>query len=207
MMDPKVRSVMDEYQQRLDTENLETSKFDSDMYLRRRDAFLLGIGPETGTFLNILIKLGRPKVIVEVGTSYGYSTLWLAEAAACVGAKLITTDIDAEKSSYAAAMLCKAGLESCVEFITGDALTVLSDLDGQIDFALIDLWKELYVPSFERIFPKLSHGGVVFADNMTSPAYQRESAANYIAHVRNTPGIESVTIPIGSGIEMSIFQR
>lgn len=206
-MDEIVLTVLEEYQSRLDREAPIVQSFDMAGYLQERDAFLLGVGAETGKFLNILIKAKRPKTILEVGTSYGYSTLWLAEAARTVGAKVITLELSADKSAHAKEMITKAGLQSSVEFIVGDALEKIPTVTGMIDFALIDLWKELYISSFDRIRPKLSDGALVATDNVIFPAFYAESAAEYIAHVRSQPGIESVTVPIGSGIELSYYSN
>ena len=205
MMNETVRIVLEEYQSRLDEELKITSKFDLREYLQSRDGYLLGVGAETGKFLNILIKSHRPKMIVEVGTSYGYSTLWLAEAAQAVRGKLVTLELSPDKATVARQVIAKAGLESSVEFVVGDALQNIQAIPGQIDFALIDLWKELYIPAFDRLHPKLRVGALVAADNMLSPSYTAEDAASYRAHVRSTAGIESVTVPIGSGVEVSYF--
>jgi len=204
-MDSTVRTVLEDYQSRLDEELKITSKFDLNEYLRSRDGYLLGIGGDTGKFLNILIKSHRPKTTVEVGTSYGYSTLWLAEAARAVRGKLITLELSPDKSAVAQKVIAKAGLESSVEFVVGDAIQNIQAIAGQIDFALIDLWKELYIPAFDRLYPKLSAGAIVAADNMLSPSYTTEDAARYRAHVRSAAGIETVTVPIGSGVELSYY--
>ncbi|HVB33458.1 MAG TPA: class I SAM-dependent methyltransferase [Patescibacteria group bacterium] len=206
-MDAIVLTVIEEYQSRLDQEAPIVRNFDMGEYIRRRDAFLLGVGAETGTFLNILIKAKRPRTILEVGTSYGYSTLWLAEAARAVGARVISLEVSEDKTVLAKQMIARAGLQSSVEFVVGDALEKIPTVTGTIDFALIDLWKELYIPSFDRLYPKLSDGALVAADNVIFPVFYAESAAEYISHVRSQPGIESVTVPIGSGIELSYYSK
>ena len=206
-MNKMVRAVIDEYQSRLDLEKDVVMSFDRTAYLEQRDAFLLAVGPDTAQFLNILIKARRPEVILEVGTSYGYSTVWLAEAAQAVGGKVFTLELSAAKSAFAKGMAYKAGLADSVEFIIGDALVEITKLAHPIDFALIDLWKELYIPVFDRVYPKLSNRAVVAADNILLPAMHSEAASKYVAHVRSQTGIESVTVPIGSGIELSCFSE
>jgi len=104
-------------------------------------------------------------------------------------------------------MIRKAGLEDHVRFVTGDALSRLIEDNTQVDFVLIDLWKELYIPVLESLYPRLSPGAIVCADNMLFPAYQQEAAAAYVAYVRKLTGIESVTVPVGSGVEFSIFSN
>src|SRR5271165_1094785 len=123
---------------------------------------------------------------------FGYSTLWLAEAAASVGAMVTTYELAPEKHVYAADMIGKAGLGNCVRFVTGDALSSLSARDTPVDFALIDLWKDLYIPTLDLLYPRLSSGAIVCADNMLFPDYQRETAATYTAHVCKLSGAESL---------------
>jgi hypothetical protein len=96
MMDNTVRAVLEEYQSSLNEES-KVGKFDLKSYVESRDNYLPGIGAETGKFLNILIKCHRPQLIVEVGTSYGYSPLWLAEAAQAGRAKLVTLKLSLDK--------------------------------------------------------------------------------------------------------------
>ena len=204
-MNAKFQSVLAEYAAREEAEREAIHGFDNETYMQQRETMLLGIGPETGQFLNLLIKASRPKYIVEVGTAFGYSTLWLAEAAENVGAMVTTYEVATEKHVYAAEMIRKAGLEDHVRFVTGDALSLLSASDTRVDFALIDLWKDLYILTLDLLYPRLSPGAIVCADNMFFPEYQREAAATYTAYVRGLPGAESVTIPVDSGVEFTIF--
>ena len=206
-MNSRVAAVLQEYAEREAAERLALHSFDNATYLQQRENMLLGIGPETGQFLNLLIKAQRAKNIVEVGTSFGYSTLWLAEAAASTGAIVTSFDLSPEKQTYAAEMMRKAGLQDHVRFVSGDALTSLREYAGPIDFALIDLWKDMYIPAFDRIYPKLSQAAIVCADNMLFPDYQREAAKEYIAHVCAIKGAESVTLAVGSGVEFTMFTK
>ena len=160
-MNEKFKAVLAEYSAREKAERPVVSSWDNDTYLQQRETMLLGIGPVTGQFLNLLIKASRPGHIIEVGTSFGYSTLWLAEAAGSVGAMVTTYELAPEKHQYAAEMIRKAGLEDRVRFATGDALALLSASDTPVDFALIDLWKDLYVPVFDLLYPRLSPGATV----------------------------------------------
>jgi predicted O-methyltransferase YrrM len=204
-MNTKVKAVLAEYAAREEAERQAIRGFDNETYLLQRETMLLGIGPETGQFLNLLIKASLPKHIVEVGTAFGYSTFWLAEAAASVGAIVTTYELAPEKHAYASEMIHKAGLEDHVRFVTGDAISCLGEETAPVDFALIDLWKDLYIAALDLLYPRLSPGAIVCADNMLFPDYQREAAQAYIAHARDLPGIESVTLQVGSGVEFSIL--
>jgi predicted O-methyltransferase YrrM len=201
-MDAQVRQVLDEYERRAAEEGRLMQSLPEQEAMKRLDDFLLPVGPETGTVLNLLIKSDRPRVILEVGTSYGFSTLYLAEAARECGAKLVTLELSATKISYARDALTRAGLAQGVEFRQGNALDTLRALPGPFDFVLIDLWKDLYVPCLELIHPKLGEGAIIVADNMTYPESSRAEASAYRRRVREL-GLDSVLLPLGSGIEIS----
>ena len=171
----------------------------------RRDDFLIPVGRETGTVLNILIKAAQAKRILELGTSYGYSAVWLAEAARATGGKVVSLDVEPKKQRFAREMLAGVGLAEFVEFKAGDALKILPALSGPFDFVLVDLWKDLYMPCFDLFYPKLAKGAFIAADNMLMPEYARRDAEKYRKHVRAQPQIESILLPIGSGIELSRF--
>src|SRR5258707_15643856 len=112
---------------------------------RWRDGMLVPGGGEPATLMILLLKEGEARRILEVGSSYGYSTTWLAEAARAVGGRVVSLELHAAKTEYARAQLARAGLAPYVEFRVGDALASLHQLAGPFDFVLIDLWKNLYV--------------------------------------------------------------
>lgn len=168
------------------------------------DEFLLPIGPDTGRFLHSLILAKRPARILELGTSYGYSTLILADAARQAGSRLITMDLADYKQAHARAMIERAGLSSIVEFRLGDAVTMIGDDPGPFDLVLLDIWKDLYVPCLAAFLPKLSDEAIVVADNMVEPVTARAEVRKYRAAVRAVPELQSALLPIGSGIELSV---
>ena len=170
---------------------------------RTRDDFLLPIGPTAGALVNAIVREGGLKAVLEIGTSYGYSTVWLAEAARATGGKVITLDVAPQKQAYAKSMLEKAGLAAFVEFRTGDALALIPMLPDGLDFVLLDCWKDVYVPCLERFHPKLSHGAVVVADNMIRPAEAHDDAIAYRRAVRAKPDMTSILLSVGSGLEIS----
>jgi predicted O-methyltransferase YrrM len=81
----------------------------------------------------------------------------------------------------------------------------MAALTGPFDFVLVDLWKELYVKAFDLFYPKLSPGAIIAADNMILPENYREDALRYRKHIRSKPKIDSVLIPVGSGVELSRY--
>ncbi len=167
------------------------------------DRFMLPVGRDAGRLLNLLVKLGGCTRILEVGTSVGYSTLWLAEAAAATGGHVISTESLAAKHREARDNLAEAGLDARVEMHTGDALATIRRHAGPFDFALIDLWKNLYVPSLEAMAPKLAPGALIAADNMLVPASSRRSAGIYRRFVARQPELDTVLLPIANGIELT----
>lgn len=201
-MDPRFDSVAAEYEARAERESREMYTIPPDQVMARRDEMLLPVGRETATFLQLLIRGSEARIIVEIGTSYGYSTLYLAQAAGEVGGRVTTIELAAAKSQYAREALTRAGLAEHVDFRVGDALKVIGTLSAPIDFALIDLWKDLYVPCLELITPKLRSGAIVVGDNMLQPEMARPAAVAYQKRVRELE-FDSVLLNIGSGIEVS----
>jgi predicted O-methyltransferase YrrM len=204
-MDQAVAQVLAEYDARAERERGFFRGPPRDLELSR-DQLLLRVGPETGQLINILAREAEAKSILELGTSYGYSTVWLADAARQTGGRVTSLDLVADKQTYAKSMLQKCGLDGFVHFMAGDATKILSGLSGRFDFVLVDLWKELYVACFDLLYPaKLKDGALLVADNMLQPQSSRPDANAYRRRVRSAKGMESVLLAVGSGIEISRY--
>lgn len=203
-MDAKVLAVLDAYHERMREE---------DRMMREappgggsgdwRDKVLLSVGPETGQLINILARSLRAPNILELGTSYGYSGIWLAEAARATGGRVTTTELQDYKAAHARDMAEKAGLAGHIDFKVGDAVQLINALPFKLDFVLVDLWKDLYVPCLEAFYPKLNPGAIIVADNMLRPG--GEEVKRYGRAVRAKPGITSILVPVGSGLEISRY--
>ncbi len=204
-MDTDIEAVLAGYDQRAAKELALLQELTPDEMLRRVDEFLIPIGPDAGQLLNVIIKSSQARIILELGTAYGYSTIFLAEAARACQGKVISLDINADKQRYASEHLTAAGLGSFVEFVTGDARDVIASLAGPFDFVLIDLWKDLYIPCFDLVHPKLSEGAFVAADNILHPELFRPEMCAYRQHVRRHAGFGSILLPVGNGIELSRY--
>lgn len=204
-MDRAVETVIGQYEERERAENKLKREIDFDHDHSRRDEFLLSVGRTSAELISILAKALKPKTILEVGGSYGYSTLWLADAAQAVGGKLITLEIHPRKQQQSREAIARAGLSSAVDFRLGDARQLIAELPGPFDFVLLDLWKDLYIACFDLFYPKLSPGALVIADNMLYPEINRQEALQYRAHVRTKPHIDSVLLAVGGGLEVSRF--
>ena len=201
--DPAVAEVFAAYQRRDAEERARGATLGPGVFAHR-DEFLLPVGPEVGRFLHSLILARRPMRILELGTSYGYSTLFLADAASQIGATLITMDVADYKQAEARANIEQAGLAESVEFRLGDAVALIHADPGPFDLVLLDIWKDLYVPCLEAFYPKLSDEGIIAADNMIEPAAARGDVRKYRAAVRALPDMQTTLLPIGSGIELSV---
>jgi predicted O-methyltransferase YrrM len=206
-MDAAIETVLREYHQRSDAEMKRMRELPPAEALKNIDELLLAVGPATGNLMNILIKESKARTILEIGTSHGYSTVWLAEAARATGGKVITLDVHAGKQEYARKELSKASLVSFVEFKLGDARESIASLKDPIDFVLLDLWKDLYIPCFDLFYPKLNSGAMIVADNMIFPEFSRTEAEAYRKHVRAKPDLQSMLLAVGSGIEVSRCTR
>ena len=205
-IDAAVWAVLADYEARAEREEAIWDALGPEEAERRIDEMLLPVGAATGMLLNLLAKQACARSILEVGSSFGYSTVWLAEAARAVHGKVISLELRAAKTEYATTQLARAGLAEFVEFRVGDALASLAELPGPFDLVLIDLWKNLYVPVFELLHPKLAPGALVVADNMIEPASARPHAHAYRHVVHAARDMSSVLLPVGNGIEVSRYQ-
>jgi len=196
-MDDKVKSILALYHERIREEDRTRGSGGLDQRL-------LAVGPDTGQVINILARSLAAPTILEIGTSYGYSGIWLADAARASGGRVITMELQDYKSAYAREMATKAGLADHIDFRVGDAVRMIAELPGKVDFVLLDLWKDLYVPCLEAFYPKLNPGAIVVADNMIRPG--GEEVKRYGRAVRAQPGMTSVMLPVGTGIEVSRFE-
>jgi len=205
-MDAAVVKILRQFEQRAAKENERMDKMEPAEMQEHVDEFLLSVGPATGELINLLVKQAKAKTILEVGSSYGYSTVWLAEAARETGGKVISLEMHSEKQEHARASVREVGLESFVEFRLGDAVDSLAKLRESVDFVLLDLWKNLYIPCFDLFYPRLNAGALIVADNMTYPENSRRHAEKYRTHIRTKDHIDSVLLPVGSGLELSRFK-
>jgi predicted O-methyltransferase YrrM len=204
-MNSTIESILHEYEARAAAEEQVIAQLHDTPggMLQHRDEFLLSVGRSTAQLLHLLITESRATRILEIGASYGYSTIWLADAARATGGRVTSLELHAEKVAYGRERLAHAGLDSYVDVHVGDARSSIAALRGPFDFVLLDLWKDLYVPCFDLVYPKLATGAIVVADNMLLPASAQPQANEYRRHIRLQKGIETVLLPVGSGIEIS----
>ena len=178
--------------------------YDLEIRNRKPGSRLWAIPPITGRFLWILVRAMRAKNVLEIGASSGYSGTWIAKALEWDeedGGKLTTIEMDPEKVKMARDTYVMAGVSDRVEIIHGDALEVLPTLDEMYDLVFLDCDKEFYLELSEPVLWRLRRGGLLIADNVVSHA---EVLKLYTEFMQNHPSLASLTIPIGSGEEMSM---
>lgn len=171
----------------------------ADRLLRYRN-----IEAESAKLLSQFIRMQQAKSILEIGTSTGYSTLWLAEAAQATGGQVTTVEIDAKRSAEAKRHVAELELSEIVQFWVGDAADYLKEAQETFDFILLDAERnayETYWPDLKRLIkPK---GGVLIIDNVISHAAEVKS---FLELIKNDQNFMSSILPVGAGLCMVILK-
>jgi len=154
---------------------------------------------ETGKFLALLASCAPEGRCIEIGTSAGYSTLWLALACKNTGKKIVTFEILKRKAELASETFRLAGIEDIVQLVLGDARQHLPLYDD-IGFCFLDAEKEVYLDCYEMVVPKLVGGGLLVADNAIS---HREELKPMLDKALNDERVDSIVVPIGKGLLIS----
>jgi predicted O-methyltransferase YrrM len=169
---------------------------------------LVAIDPEKGRLAYTFCRALDARRVVEVGTSFGVSTLYLAAAlrdnARRDGSarKVIGTEIEPTKAAAARTNIRDAGLGGFVELREGDALVTLADLEGPIDFVLVDTWIPLALPALQLLAPRLRPGAIVMCDNVRQFAKAYRPYTDFVRDPAN--GFRSMLWPGQGGLELSI---
>jgi predicted O-methyltransferase YrrM len=151
--------------------------------------FYLPVTPEAGRLLYALVRATRPGTVVEFGMSLGISAIHLAAAVRDNGSgRVVTTELSAAKVVKAKQTFAETGLDDVITVREGDALTTLADLDGPVEFVLLDGWKELYQPVIKLLEPRLTAGALIVADNTSM-----DDTKPYLDYVRD-PGNGYVSV-------------
>jgi predicted O-methyltransferase YrrM len=163
-------------------------------------AVYMPISARGGDLLYSLVRAIRPDTVVEFGTSFGISTIYLAAAIADSGkGHVYSTELSAVKVAAAHRNLLEAGLADRVTILSGDALETLRHVPGPVGLALLDGWKDLCLPVLKLLEPRLADGALVVGDDMNLP-----SMTEYLNYVRDPAnGYVSVAFPVEDGMEIS----
>ena len=163
-------------------------------------------------FYNILLKSIGAKRILEIGMSVGYSSLWFADAVMSStqsAGQIITIDREKFKIDKATQNFDEAGVSSLIKIREGEARKILYEIkeefgENYFDFIFIDADKESYIEYFDLCLPLVRKGGIIGADNILFPERFNDMMADYLSHVRSKSNVQSVTIPIDNGEEVTI---
>jgi len=155
--------------------------------------------PETGRFLALLSSMAPDGLRIEIGTSGGYSTLWLALADRAKHNRIITFEVLEEKAKIARETFKGARVEHLVELVVGDARNHLNR-SNDIGFCFLDAEKEDYSDFYEAVVPELVSGGLLVADNVIS---HREALQHFLDMALSDERVDSLVVPIGKGVLVS----
>ena len=163
---------------------------------------MLNLEPETAELVSILARSSGARHALEIGTSNGYSTIWLAASIGRDGGRVISIDRRPEKHKMARENLSRAGLVEFVDLQCGDATEVVATLPGPFDFVLFDADRKSAPEQLRILVPKLESRALVLADNALShPA----EIAEYIKMVESLNEFQHAVVPIGKGLSVGFY--
>ena len=172
---------------------------------------LVALDRDKAEFCYQLCRASDARRVVEVGTSYGVSTLYLAAAvrdnirAGGGDGVVIGTEYEPTKARAARANFQQAGLDTFIELREGDLRETLREIDGPVDFMLVDIWIAMARPALELVAPRLKPGAIVICDNT---GQYRAEYADYFAFLNDPAhGFRTMTLPFNGGLEFSVRCR
>ena len=195
MLDERARRVLE----RLEEEDAEERAAGLPSEQRSRQ-----VARTTGQFLFALVAPQTDCEVLEVGGSRGYSTVWLAAGVRNLGGRVLSLEHDPAKIEAWQRNIAEAGLEEWADLVPGDAFETLPAIDDVFDVVFLDAEKEQYEQLFEIARTKLEPGAVVIADNVLS---HEETLGAYSQARQADPTLESVTVPLDRGLELSVVLR
>ena len=154
------------------------------------------IPPETGKLLALLCASAPEGNVIEIGTSGGYSSMWLSLACRVRRDKLTTFEILPNKVELATETFRAVGVEDTINLVHGDARQLLEKYH-QIAFCFLDAEKDIYTDCYEKVLPNLVPGGLLAADNVLS---HQDDLASFVEHAEADPRVDALTVPIGKGV-------
>jgi len=205
MINEKIQDVLSRLEKDIDYENNHRDEIPSEERLNC-------VSKNIGMFYNILLKSINAKKILEIGMSVGYSGLWFADAVMSntqSNGQIITIDREKFKIDKATQNFEQAGVGSLIKIQEGEARKILHEIreefgENYFDFIFIDADKESYIEYFDLCLPLVRKGGIIGADNILFPERFNEMMADYLSHVRSNSNVQSVTVPIDNGEEITI---
>ena len=169
----------------------------NDAATSERPRRMLNITRDTGEFLAVLVRATSARRVLEIGTSNGYSTLWLADAAGGIGGSVTTVESAEYKLGLASATFARSGLSPFITQVHDDGGRVLERSDqSAYDLIFLDSERQEYPGWWPHLRRVLRKGGLLVVDNATSHANE---LASFVAQVRTDPQFETCVIPVGNG--------
>jgi len=168
--------------------------------MRREGRIHLEVPEADGRMLRVLAEAIDAQQVVEVGTSTGYSALWMALALRNTGGRLTTFEIDPGRAAQARQHFQQAGVDDIVTVVEGNAHETLTRINGPVDLVFLDAEKEGYVAYLERLLPLVRPGGLVLAHNTGM-------VPDYIRAVRENSALDTVLYTEGAGLSISVKKR
>lgn len=165
-------------------------------WMRENQKGMWNVAPEEGAYLRDLAVRVNAKRALEIGTSNGYSGIWIALGLRHTGGQLLTLEIDQERANLAQENFRAGGVDSLVTLKLGDALQELPKLQGPFDFVFIDAWKNDYVRYLEMVVPLVRPGGVIVAHNVTN---LKDQLQDFIQAVKSHPLLKTTFENPGPG--------
>jgi len=195
VLDDRVRAVLE----RLEREDAEERERGLPAEARSRQ-----VTRPTGRFLFAFVAPQTDCEVLEIGGSRGYSTIRLGAGVRYLGGRVLSLEHDPAKIAAWRANVAEAGLDDWVDLVEGDAFETLPAIDDVFDVVFLDAEKDDYERLFELARPKLEPGAVVIADNVLS---HEETLGPYSRARQEDPTLESVTVPLDRGLELSVILR
>ena len=176
---------------------LEVFKIENDAHTSDHARMMLNITHETGEFLLLLIRAARAKRVLEIGTSNGYSTIWLAHAVQPLKGHVTTVERAAHKIEMARANFKRAGLESFIQIEHTDANDFMARPTREVsDFIFLDGPRQFFAAWWKQLQTMLAGGGLIVADNATT---HPDEMKEFMRVVGATSGFITSVVPIGNG--------
>jgi predicted O-methyltransferase YrrM len=165
---------------------------------------MVALEPIKAEFCHMLCRALRARRVVEIGTSFGVSTLYLADAVRANGGGVVVgTEYEPAKAAAARATFEAAGVADLVDLREGDLRETLKTLEGPIDFVLMDIWTEMARPALELVHPHLRPGAIVVADNTGD--FFRHAYRHFFEFVNDPAnGLKTMTLPFQGGLELVV---
>jgi predicted O-methyltransferase YrrM len=215
--DPKLQAHIDALQARSMAQEAETGAYFSERAKKGElswdgldaasTAFmadkLVALEPVKAEFCHMLCRALRARRVVEVGTSFGVSTLYLADAVRQNGGGVVIgTEHEPAKAAAARATFAEAGVADLIDLREGDLRETLKTIEGPVDFVLMDIWVEMARPALELIAPHLRPGALIVADNTDQFRQAYRHVFDFVRDPSN--GLTTMTLPFQGGLELVV---